>query len=72
MCNKYIFDYTAGCGCPAKEEIVPCEEAERGQKCKGMGEGNEPGVPQVMKEGLKRNDCKNEAKIAKAMKLVGA
>jgi hypothetical protein len=51
---------------------VPCEEVKRGQECKGIGEGNEPGAPQVMKEGLKCNECRKEAKIAKAMKLVGA
>jgi hypothetical protein len=72
MCNKYIFDYSAGCGCGAREETVLCEEVERGQECKGIGEGNEPGVPQVMKEALKCNECRKEAEIAKAMKLVGA
>jgi hypothetical protein len=72
MCNKYIFDYSAGCGYGAREETVPCEEVKRGQECKGIGEGNEPGALQVMKEGLKRDERRKVAKIAKAMKLAGA
>ena len=72
MCNNYIFDYSAGCGCGAKEETVPCEEVQKGEECKGIGKVNELDVPQVMKKGLKCNECEKGAKIVKEMKLVGA